>query len=80
MAEFEGEWNADYHYTLKTGGESHGPTEFVDTRKIRTMKKYVKAIPLQEPTESRRLWKDVTEESVIFVKKLLIFPLTLYRK
>jgi len=61
MAEFEGEWNADYHYTLKTGGESHGPTEFVDTRKIRTMKKYVKAIPLQEPTESRRLWKDVTE-------------------
>jgi len=61
FAEFEGEWNADYHYTEQVGSESRGPTEFVDTRKISTMKKYVKALNLQEPTESRRLWRELTE-------------------
>lgn len=65
FAEFEGEWNADYHWTEQTGSEGsfqkEGPNEFVDTRKIKTMKKYVKALHLQEPTESRRLWKDVTQ-------------------
>merc|ERR1712130_82494 len=54
-------YRADYHYTEQVGSESRGPNEFVDTRKISTMKKYVKALNLQEPTESRRLWRELTE-------------------
>ena len=42
-------------------GEKRGPNEFVDTRKIPISRKFVKSISQQEPTESRRLWKDVTE-------------------
>lgn len=61
FAEFEGEWNADYHWTEQIGNERKGPNEFVDTRKISTMRKLVKSLHHQEPTESRRLWKEVTE-------------------
>ena len=42
-------------------GEKRGPNEFVDTRKIPISRKFVKSISQQEPTESRRLWKEVTE-------------------
>ncbi|CAG5096752.1 Oidioi.mRNA.OKI2018_I69.XSR.g14762.t1.cds [Oikopleura dioica] len=61
FAEFEGEWNADFHWTENVNGEKRGPNEFVDTRKIPVSRKFVKSISQQEPTESRRLWKDVTE-------------------
>jgi len=57
FAEFEGNWNAEYHWTM----EKEGPNEFVDTRTIDTKNKMVKVLSQQEPTESRRLWKDVTE-------------------
>jgi hypothetical protein len=57
FAEFEGHWNADYHWTI----EKEGPNEFVDTRKTKLKEKKVKAIYLQEPTESRRMWREVTE-------------------
>jgi len=61
FAEFEGEWNADFHWTETVNGEKCGPSEFVDTRKIPTSRKLVKTIAQQEPTESRRLWKEVTD-------------------
>ena len=57
FAEFEGNWNAEYHWTI----DKEGPNEFVDTRNISTKQKMVKVLSQQEPTESRRLWKDVTE-------------------
>lgn len=57
FAEFEGNWNAEYHWTI----DKEGPNEFVDTRNISTKNKMVKVLSQQEPTESRRLWKDVTE-------------------
>ena len=73
FAEFEGHWNADYHWTI----EKEGPNEFVDTRKTKLKEKKVKAIHLQEPTESRRMWREVTEEG--FTNHTLRFFFSYYK-
>ena len=58
FADFDGNWNAEYFWTI----DKKSPAEFVDTRTISTKNKMVKALNQQEPTESRRLWREVTEE------------------
>lgn len=57
FADFDGNWNAEYFWTI----DKKSPAEFVDTRTISTKNKMVKALNHQEPTESRRLWREVTE-------------------
>ena len=73
FADFDGNWNAEYFWTI----DKKSPAEFVDTRTISTKNKMVKALNHQEPTESRRLWREVTEEWISLSYEIFEF---IYRK
>lgn len=73
FADFDGNWNAEYFWTI----DKKSPAEFVDTRTISTKNKMVKALNHQEPTESRRLWREVTEEWISYSLEIFDF---IYRK
>ncbi|XP_055983567.1 oxysterol-binding protein-related protein 11 isoform X2 [Sorex fumeus] len=52
----QGEWNSALEFTL-----SSGETKYVDLTKLAVTKKRVRPLEKQDPFESRRLWKNVTD-------------------
>ncbi|XP_017654984.1 oxysterol-binding protein-related protein 11 isoform X2 [Nannospalax galili] len=52
----QGEWNSILEFTY-----SNGETKYVDLTKLTVTKKRVRPLEKQDPFESRRLWKNVTE-------------------
>ncbi|XP_026643315.1 oxysterol-binding protein-related protein 11 [Microtus ochrogaster] len=52
----QGEWNSVLEFTY-----SNGETKCVDLTKLAVTKKRVRPLEKQDPFESRRLWKDVTD-------------------
>lgn len=52
----QGEWNSVLEFTY-----SNGETKFVDLAKLAVTKKRVRPLEKQDPFESRRLWKNVTD-------------------
>ncbi|XP_029795333.1 oxysterol-binding protein-related protein 11 isoform X2 [Suricata suricatta] len=52
----QGEWNSVLEFTY-----SNGETKYVDLTKLAVTKKRVRPLEKQDPFESRRLWKNVTD-------------------
>lgn len=52
----QGEWNSVLEFTY-----SNGETKYVDLAKLAVTKKRVRPLEKQDPFESRRLWKNVTD-------------------
>ncbi|XP_058411951.1 oxysterol-binding protein-related protein 11 [Diceros bicornis minor] len=52
----QGEWNSVLEFTY-----SSGETKYVDLTKLAVTKKRVRPLEKQDPFESRRLWKNVTD-------------------
>ncbi|KAK2499749.1 hypothetical protein MC885_009144, partial [Smutsia gigantea] len=52
----QGEWNSVLEFTY-----SSGDTKCVDLTKLAVTKKRVRPLEKQDPFESRRLWKEVTD-------------------
>uniref|UniRef100_A0A5F4VYP8 Oxysterol-binding protein n=3 Tax=Cebidae TaxID=9498 RepID=A0A5F4VYP8_CALJA len=52
----QGEWNSLLEFTY-----SNGETKYVDLTKLTVTKKRVRPLEKQDPFESRRLWKNVTD-------------------
>ncbi|ERE76703.1 oxysterol-binding protein-related protein 11, partial [Cricetulus griseus] len=52
----QGEWNSILEFTY-----SNGETKYVDLTKLAVTKKRVRPLEKQDPFESRRLWKNVTD-------------------
>uniref|UniRef100_A0A2K5EPV8 Oxysterol-binding protein n=1 Tax=Aotus nancymaae TaxID=37293 RepID=A0A2K5EPV8_AOTNA len=52
----QGEWNSVLEFTY-----SNGETKYVDLTKLAVTKKRVRPVEKQDPFESRRLWKNVTD-------------------
>ena len=57
MYTFEGDWNGKINIKARSSGKS----ELLFDANKKKFPKFVQAIPNQLPTESRRLWKKVTE-------------------
>ncbi|XP_039262774.2 oxysterol-binding protein-related protein 11-like isoform X1 [Styela clava] len=55
----EGEWNGNITFTSTTA-DGNQKTEVIETPTYKSYNKYVRPLNLQEPMESRNLWKGIT--------------------
>ncbi|KAM4028943.1 oxysterol-binding protein-related protein 10 isoform 2-T2 [Anomaloglossus baeobatrachus] len=51
----QGEWNGDLEFTYNSG-----ETKVIDTTKLSVIRKKIRPLEKQGPTESRRIWENVT--------------------